>query len=170
MWWIFPKIFQRVGIPQGSRSGRPHFLLYWAFSLFWCPAQSLYSPGLAPELPPGPPPGPDWILLLQKALIYESRAPSLRHAAVCRQEREVVHHTVCVLRGRVTPWWTKEHKIRLYDWQVSGWCLIWAEVWRFVYVYLKALTETKLQKHLFSILIFENVIHENLILSNLHLK
>jgi len=79
------------------------FFLYWPFSLFWCPAQSLYSPGLAPELPPGPPPGPDWILLLQKALIYESGAPSLRHTAVCRQEREVVHHAVCVLWGRVTP-------------------------------------------------------------------
>lgn len=119
MWWIFPKVFQHVGVPQGFSSGPLHFLPYRAFSLFWCPLQSLYSPGLAPELPLGPPPGPDWILLLQKALIYESRAPSLRHAAVCRQEREVVHHTVCVLRGRVTPWRTRQHRIWLHDWQVS---------------------------------------------------
>ncbi len=98
MWWIFPEVFQCVGVPPGSSLGLLNFLPYRAFSLFWCPLQSLYSPGLAPELPPGPPPGPDWILLLQKALIYESRAPSLRHAAVCRQEREVVHHT-CVFYG-----------------------------------------------------------------------
>lgn len=96
MWWIFPKVLKCAGIPQGSSSGPLHFLLHRAFSLFWCPLQSLYSPGLAPELPPGPPPGPDWILLLQKALIYESRAPSLRHAAVCRQEKgSCASHGVC---------------------------------------------------------------------------
>lgn len=34
----------------------------------------------------------------------------------------------------------------------------------------KAFTKTNLQKHLFSILIFENVMNENAILSNLHFK
>ncbi len=38
-----PQTFQPVGVPQGSRSGPLHFLPYRAFSLFWCPLQSLYQ-------------------------------------------------------------------------------------------------------------------------------
>lgn len=86
---------KRSNIPLGSALDSLHFLLHWGCSLFWCPA---CIPLARPQSCP---------LGLHLDLIgscccrkpwFTREERQASDMQLCRQEREVVHHTVCVLR------------------------------------------------------------------------